>query len=101
MPDPRWMQNPDVVIREEEDGLSLAFNVTTGSGLILNRTARFILSGAASGLDAAAIQEAVLEEFDLPQGTPRGAELLEIVAAHIALLERARLLVPAETAAAA
>ncbi len=93
---PKWKPNADVVMRPEDEGMYLAFNVTAGSGLILNPTAHFIYTRAAEGCPAEEIAQAIQAHFDFPAPAPSRADLSTLVSTHITLLERARLLTPEE-----
>lgn len=90
---PKWSANPNIVMREEDDGMHLAFNVVAGSGIILNPVSYFIWSRALEDLTPDAIAESVRREFDFPQGAPAAERMLEIVSTHLTLLEQTRLLV--------
>jgi hypothetical protein len=90
---PKWSANPNVVMRDEDDGMHLAFDVAAGSGLILNPVSHFIWTRALDALPPEDIAESMRRQFDFPQGPPAEPELLTIVTTHLALLEHTHLLV--------
>jgi hypothetical protein len=92
----RWIRNPDVVTREEADGMHLAFNVAKGAGLILNPVSHFIFTKAVDVDDPAVIAADLSGAFDFAVGAPSAGELERLVADHVALLERTMLLLRGE-----
>lgn len=89
-------KNPDVIVREEEQGKYLVFNPENGLPLIMNETSHFIWNQCDGKHDIDAIKSLLKQQYDLAQTNVPVEELDRIVRGHLSLLEKARLLLPSE-----
>jgi hypothetical protein len=84
-------QNPNLIVRREEDGKFLAYNRENQLPLVLNGTSHRILDLCDGSRDLKEIQVMVAREFDLDrQGLDEG-RVAEIVEDHIILMTKLRL----------
>lgn len=89
-------KNPDVILREEEQGKYLVFNPENDLPLIMNETSYFIWNHCDGKNDLDAIKSLLSEQYELAQSDVSAEELNRIVQRHLQLLEKARLLLPTE-----
>ena len=89
-------KNPDVILREEEEGKYLVFNPENDLPLIMNETSHFIWSHCDGTKDLEALRSLLSQQYGLAQTDVSAEELSRIVQGHLLLLEKARLLLPAE-----
>lgn len=89
-------KNPDVILREEEEGKYLVFNPENGLPLIMNETSHFIWSQCDGQKDFEAIKALLSQQYALAQTKVTAEELGTIVQDHLVLLEKAKLLLPTE-----
>ncbi len=64
MADRRYICNPDVVLREEDESGTLLFNPDTGDVLVINGTGRSIWDLCRGGADFETIIDGLTESFD-------------------------------------
>jgi Coenzyme PQQ synthesis protein D (PqqD) len=91
-----YLQNPEIILREEEEGKYLVFNPDNGLPLIMNETSHFIWSQCDGKNDFEAIKSRLSQQYKLTQTDVTTEELGNIVQGHLLLLEKARLLLPTE-----
>jgi antirestriction protein ArdC len=60
----RYIKNPDVIVKEEDEDGALAFNPDTDKIIVLNHTAHFILEQCNGLNDMQNIVQAVKDNFD-------------------------------------
>ena len=60
----RYLRNPDVVLREEDQDGALLFNPDTSQMKVINHTALFIWQKCDGSVDLAAIATSMSEVFD-------------------------------------
>lgn len=89
-------KNPDIILREEEEGKYLVFNPENGLPLIMNETSHFIWSKCDGKNDSEAIKSLLSQQYELAQTKVTAEQLNGIVQEHLVLLEKAKLLLPIE-----
>lgn len=89
-------KNPDVILREEEEGKYLVFNPENGLPLIMNETSHFIWNQCDGKTGFEAIKSLLSQQYELAQTDITAEELGRIVEGHLLLLEKAKLLLPTE-----
>lgn len=89
-------KNPDIILREEEEGKYLVFNPENGLPLIMNETSHFIWNQCDGKNDFEAIKSLLSQQYELARTEVTAEELGKIVEEHLLLLEKAMLLLPTE-----
>lgn len=85
-------KNPDVILREEEEGKYLVFNPENTLPLVMNKTSYFIWNLCDGQHDANSIKAALSQGYDLGQGNISDEQLDQIVGEHLSILEKAQLI---------
>ena len=93
----RLVRNIDIEVREEDGDLLLAFDVRTGRALLINTTSRAIWDQVCAGRSLDEVAQQLASTYTVADDLA----VVDVVAAHVALLEKAGLLVPDADAAAA
>ena len=86
-------RNPDVLVRQDEDGFYLAFNVDTRLPLIMNRTSLSIWNLCDGTNDATAIANKLLQQYDFSQSDISADRLVATVGQMIDTMGHAALLI--------
>lgn len=89
-------KNPDIIVREEEEGKYLVFNPENGLPLIMNETSHFLWNQCDGKNDFEAIKSLLSQQYALAQTDVTADDLGRIVETHLSLLEKAKLLLPSE-----
>lgn len=85
-------QNPELIIRQEEDGKYLVFNRENQVPLVLNSTSHTILHLCDGSHDLDEIRDALIRDFDIGDSGVEREQLGDIVRGHIDLMRKLRIL---------
>ncbi len=83
------VKNTDIELREEDGDLFLAFDVRTGRALLINGTSRLIWEQVCAGRSV----DAVAAQLASTYAVSDDVAVVDVVAAHVELLQKAGLLV--------